>query len=239
MTARLVQRRLRALANPAQAKILRRFFRTGPGEYGEGDVFLGVMVPVSRKIAATFRRLPLAEIRKLLRSRVHEERLVALLLLVRRFSAAAEPERRRIFRLYLRSRRYINSWDLVDLTAPNIVGAYLADRDRAPLRRLARSPNLWLRRIAIVATHWFIRRNDFRDTLQIAAMLRNDREDLIRKAVGWMLREVGKRDPEAEESFLRAHAARMPRTMLRYAIERFPEPKRRRYLGMAVGRRGS
>lgn len=223
---------LKRLADPRKAKILRGFFKTGPGEYGEGDVFLGITVPVLRQVAKQYRDLSLSEIRKLIRSAIHEERLLALILMVNRFDRAAEPERGALFRCYLASTRFINNWDLVDLSAPNIVGAYLLERDRGILARLARSRNLWERRIAMVATHAFIRRKEFGDTFRVARILLRDRHDLIHKATGWMLREVGKRDAAAEEAFLRRHGRVMPRTMLRYAIERFPETCRRRYLRM-------
>ena len=230
MTAREVQARLRTLARPAQARVLQKFFKTGPGEYGEGDVFLGVTVPQMRQVAREFSSLPDGEAERLLASPVHEERLTGLLVLVRRFERGDGRTRRRVVGLYRRNLRHVNNWDLVDLTAPNILGAYLLDRDRGLLDRLARSPNLWRRRVAIVATHAFIRRGEFADTLRIADRLLNDSEDLIHKAVGWMLREVGKRDLAALEGFLRTRRLRMPRTMLRYAIERFPEARRQAYL---------
>ncbi len=230
MSAAEVQARLRALAIPGKAQVLQGFFKTGPGEYGEGDVFLGVMVPQVRQVAREFSALPDREVERLLASPVHEERLTGLLVLVRRFEKGDPSGRRRAHDLYRRHLRRVNNWDLVDLTAPNILGAYLLDRNRSVLDRLARSPNLWRRRIAIVATHAFIRRGEFADTLRIAGCLINDPEDLIHKAVGWMLREVGKRDVATLEGFLRTHCRRMPRTMLRYAIERFPESRRKAYL---------
>jgi 3-methyladenine DNA glycosylase AlkD len=230
MSAAPVQQRLRALADLKTAEILQRFFKTGPGEYGEGDRFHGIKVPVIRKVANEFASLSLTETRKLLSSAMHEERLAALLILVRRFSNAGVKEKKRIFDFYLRHTQHINNWDLVDLSADKIVGAYLYERSRQPLYTLAGSQVLWNRRIAIIATLHFIRRNDFGDTLGIAERLRNDKHDLIHKAVGWMLREVGKRSPTVLEEFLRAHYRYMPRTMLRYAIERFPEDRRRAYL---------
>jgi 3-methyladenine DNA glycosylase AlkD len=218
---------LRAVSDPKKARALQRFFKTGKGEYGEGDVFLGVMVPESRMVARKYADLALRDIRELLRSKIHEERLVALLILVRGYRR--DPERTALF--YLDNISRVNNWDLVDLTAPGILGAYLESRDRSVLYRMARSANLWERRIAIIATQRFIRAGDFRDTLKIAELLLDDRHDLVHKVVGWMLREVGKRDIAAEESFLRTHCNRMPRTMLRYAIERFPPEKRRAYMG--------
>jgi 3-methyladenine DNA glycosylase AlkD len=207
-----------------------RYFKTGPGQYGEGDRFLGVTVPQTRRVVREFRELPLAEVAALLRSPWHEVRLCALLLLVRRFERGDAAERRAIFALYLGSTAHIDSWDLVDLSAPRIVGGWLQDRSRAPLYRLARSRRLWERRIAILATAHFIARLDFADALALSEILLDDDHDLMHKAVGWMLREVGKRDVGALEAFLEAHRARMPRTALRYAIERFPEAQRRRFL---------
>jgi 3-methyladenine DNA glycosylase AlkD len=227
-----VRKELKSMADPDKAAILQRFFKTGPGQYGEGDIFIGVMVPQSRQIAKKFSQLPLGEVRTLLYSRIHEERLVALLILARRYGSASScMEKEEIVKFYLNHIKQVNNWDLVDLSAPNILGAHLVDsRDRRRLLyRLARSENLWERRIAIVATHHFIRNGDFSDTLKIAEMLLQDRHDLMHKAAGWMLREVGKRDAAAEEAFLEKHFSVIPRTMLRYAIERLPENKRRRY----------
>lgn len=228
--AREISRSLRALRNEEKASLLRGFFKTGPGEYGAGDRFLGVMVPDIRAVAKRYQDAPLDEVRKLLCSAYHEERLLALLILVRQFSPGDAPTKKTIFNLYLGNTRFINNWDLVDLTAPNIVGAWLSDKSRKRLYRLARSRDLWKRRIAILATFTFLRNNDFKDTLAVSKILLDDEHDLIHKAVGWMLREVGKRSLPAEEQFLKRHYRRMPRTMLRYAIERFPEAKRKRYL---------
>lgn len=225
-----LRRQLHAFARPAKAEILRGFFKTGQGEYGEGDRFLGIQVPVLRSLARVGRGATLAQIRALLASPWHEERLLGLLMLVETYRTGDESTRQRVYDLYLASTDRVNNWDLVDLSAPNIVGTHLLDRSRAPLLRLARSRSLWERRIAIVATHAFIRRGEFDDTLRIADRLLADRHDLIHKAVGWMLREVGKRDRAALESFLTPRCRVMPRTMLRYAIERFPPAVRRRYL---------
>jgi 3-methyladenine DNA glycosylase AlkD len=232
-----VQRALRALADPAKARILRRFFKTGAGEYGEGDRFIGVTVPRIRRVAAAFADLSESGVATLLRSPCHEERLAALLILVRRFERGDAVAQKRVFRLYLWHLPRVNNWDLVDLSAPHIVGEYLLDRSRRPLYRLATASNLWSRRVAIVATYAFIRRNDFTETLAIADRLLGDREDLIHKAVGWMLREVGKRSQAAAERYLQKRYRHLPRTMLRYAIERFPESLRRRYLAGTVGAR--
>ena len=228
--ARTARQRLRSLGNPEQAAILARFFKTGPGQYGEGDRFIGVKVPATRKVAREFGNLPLADVERLLHSEIHEERLLALVILVGRFEKGDAAARRQVYDLYLANTRHINNWDLVDLSAPQIVGGYLETRSRKPLDRLAKSASLWQRRISILATHWFIRHGDFADTLRIAEKLLADKEDLIHKAVGWMLREVGKRSVTVLEDFLDKHCKVMPRTMLRYAIERFPEKKRRAYL---------
>jgi 3-methyladenine DNA glycosylase AlkD len=233
MKAADVRKELKSMADPEKAAIMQRFFKTGPSQYGEGDIFIGVMVPQSRLVAKKFNQLPVGEVRTLLYSRVHEERLVALLILARRYSSASSSrEKEQIVKFYLEHIKQVNNWDLVDLSAPSILGAHLVDRDdrRRLLYRLAGSENVWERRIAIVATHHFIRNGDFSDTLKIAEMLLQDRHDLIHKAVGWMLREVGKRDAAAEEEFLEKHCSVMPRTMLRYAIERLSERKRRRYM---------
>jgi 3-methyladenine DNA glycosylase AlkD len=232
MKAADIRKELQSMADPDKAAILQRFFKTGPGQYSEGDIFIGVMVPQSRQVAKKFSQLPLVEVRTLLYSGIHEERLVALLILARRYSSTSSSrEKEEIVKFYLNNIKQVNNWDLVDLSAPNILGAHLADnRDRRLLYRFAGSDNVWERRIAIVATHHFIRNSDFSDTLKIAAMLLQDRHDLIHKAAGWMLREVGKRDAAAEEAFLEKHYTAMPRTMLRYAIERLPESKRRRYM---------
>jgi 3-methyladenine DNA glycosylase AlkD len=230
MTAQQIRKRLRQFATREKAKVLQGFFKTGPGEYGEGDVFLGVVVPDIRRVSKEFQNAPLDEITTLLASTVHEERLLALLMLVQAYARGDDALKRNIYGLYLKNTKYINNWDLVDLSAPNIVGAYLLDKSRMPLYAFARSKNLWKRRIAILATFQFIKQNDFHDTLGISKILLRDDQDLLHKAVGWMLREVGKRDVIAEETFLRLHYKKMPRTMLRYAIERFPEGKRRKFM---------
>jgi len=230
MKAEEVRKRLKKLGTKERAEVSQRFFKTGQGEYGEGDVFLGVRVPDLRKLAREFQDLDFKGIRSLLRSRTHEERAVALLILVRNYPRGGQRDQERIYTFYMSHLRFINNWDLVDVSAEHVVGAFLRDRSKKPLYLLARSKNLWERRVSILATFQYIKRNEFSETLKIARMLLSDEEDLIRKAVGWMLREVGKRDLAVEEEFLRAHYGKMPRTMLRYAIERFPEPKRQRYL---------
>ncbi len=224
------RRVLRDLGDPAIAEHSQRFFKTGPGEYGEGDRFLGIRVPVLRKQTAAFAAMPLSQVLSLLRSRYHEERLFALLLMVRQYSKSNDAGKTKIYEKYLENTGYINNWDLVDTSAHAIVGAYLFERDREPLFQLARSESLWERRIAIIATYFMIKRDDLADTLAISEVLLKDTHDLIHKAVGWMLRELGNRDLEREKQFLDRHAAVMPRTMLRYAIERFPNDERRAYL---------
>ena len=219
------------LANPEKAKVLRGFFKTGSGQYGEGDVFLGIVVPASRKIAKKYADLALEEVLALLKSKIHEERLIALFILISQFKKGDIQIKKEIFRLYLKHTAYINNWDLVDLSADKIVGAYLEKRPKEILYELARSESLWERRISIIATFHFIKEGEYVDTFAVASILLRDREDLIHKATGWMLREVGKRcSEEAEEVFLRKHLEEMPRTMLRYAIERFSPEKRRQYL---------
>jgi 3-methyladenine DNA glycosylase AlkD len=229
-TAWIIQKHLRRFATKERAALLQRFFKTGPGQYGEGDRYLGVMVPHIRQVVKEFPDIPLAEAQKLLRSPWHEERLCALLILVYQFERGDDALQKRVYTLYLRNTRYINNWDLVDLSAPKIVGPYLDGSSRSLLYRLVRSGNLWERRISILATFPFIKKGDFSDALMLAQMLLADDHDLMHKAVGWMLREVGKKDVTVLEKFLKAHHAAMPRTTLRYAIERFPEAKRKKYL---------
>ena len=229
-TARHLMERLSSLSNPDDAVHLQRFFKTGKGEYGEGDVFRGIRVPELRKIAKESKGASLHELEKLLASPYHEDRALAVIMLADAFEAGAAPERKLIFKLYLSNSGRINNWDLVDISAPQIVGGHLFDKGRGILDKLAKSPLLWERRIAIVSTFHFIRKGEFSDTLRISGTLLGDKHDLIHKAVGWMLREVGKRELAALEGFLKAHGAKMPRTALRYAIERFPEPKRQAYL---------
>ncbi len=230
LTATALSRKLRSRAKPESVAILQRFFKTGPGQYGEGDRFIGVALPVIRSLGREFRGMAIDELQKLLRSPVHEERTLALVMLVDAFKAGDDRARRRIYDLYLSNTRFINNWDLVDCSAAQIVGGWLRGRSTAPLTRLAKSKSLWERRIAMIATFDGIRRGEFDDTFRIATLLLRDDHDLIHKAVGWLLREVGKRDGAAERAFLADRYKTMPRTMLRYAIERFPEVERRRYL---------
>lgn len=224
------RRRLREFADPQRASFVQRYFKTGPGQYGEGDKFLGLNVPDLRKVAREFRALPLAGLRELLQSKWHEERLLALVILVDQYGGGDAKARAAIYKLYLASTSRINNWDLVDCSAPQIVGGHLEQRSRKPLYRLVKSKSVWERRIAILATYHLIRLGEFDDTFALTESLLGDKHDLMHKAAGWMLREVGKRDRAALEKFLRKHASKMPRTMLRYAIERFPEKTRRKYL---------
>jgi len=221
---------LNNLADTNVAEKAQRFFKTGIGEYGYGDKFLGIRVPVLRKTVKLFQDTAIGEIVKLLKSEYHEVRLFALFLLIHQFQKASEAEQDNIFHLYLSHTKYINNWDLVDSSAHHIVGAYLFDKSRAILYELAKSTQLWERRIAIMSTFYFIKNEQFHDTLKLAKILINDPEDLIHKAVGWMLREVGNRDIIVEEKYLRQHYQAMPRTMLRYSIEKFSKNRRQMYL---------
>ncbi len=228
----MIQKELRAYADPKKAKDLQRFFKTGPGEYAEGDHFLGIYVPILRTFARRYAALPTPELQVLIKSSFHEERALALFILKLQFEHGDAKDQKRILGFYLKHRRYINNWDLVDVTTPYIVGASLFNKKRDLLYKYACSRNLWERRISIIATAYFIREGDFADTLKIANILLNDEHDLIHKAVGWMLREVGKRDQGVLEKFLNRNSRQMPRTMLRYAIERLPERKRKYYLNL-------
>ena len=217
-------------ADPGRKERQERYFKTGEDEYGAGDQFRGIRVPDTRKVANQYRNIPLDSVKELLHSVYHEDRLVALLILVERFNTGHRDTKKLIYDLYLNNTTYINNWDLVDTSAEHIVGAYLSDFDKQPLYDLARPASLWKRRIAVVSTYRYIKNNEFNQTLQIADILMSDEEDLIHKAVGWMLREIGKRDIKIEQDFLKTRYKQMPRTMLRYAIEKFPEKQRQAYL---------
>ena len=230
MNSQKVKKELNQLKNAKRAAISRRFFKTGKGEYGEGDRFLGIRMGGQRHVAKKYRNLNLRAIQSLLNSSVHEYRMVGLLILNEQFKKADQARQEEITDFYIRNAKRVNNWDLVDLSAPHILGGYLLERNRKILYRLAKSKNLWERRISIMATFTFIRENQFRDTLKIAKTLLGDEHDLIHKAVGWMLRELGKRDQAVEEKFLCQHYQTMPRTMLRYAIEKFSPNKRKFYL---------
>jgi 3-methyladenine DNA glycosylase AlkD len=234
--ASTVRAELARAADPARAKVLAGFFKTGPDEYAEGDAFLGIRVPEQRAMARKFRDLPLAEIERLLRSRIHEERLTALFILTDQYARGDAKAKAARFRLYTANLRWVNNWDLVDSSAHQILGDHLLTRDRRRLGRLARSRVLWERRVAMVATYAFILAGDAGPTFEIARLLLSDEHDLIHKASGWMLREVGKRvSAAALRGFLDRHAAEMPRTALRYAIERFSESERRAWLARGRG----
>jgi 3-methyladenine DNA glycosylase AlkD len=225
-----IKRDLLQISDPNHAKRLAGFFKTGKGQYGEGDLFLGIPVPKQRKIAKKYFNLGLNGIQELLKSKFHEHRFTALIILVSKYQKAEESIKNEVFDFLLQNIDRINNWDLTDWSAPRIIGDYLIDKDRSILYELAMSNSMWERRISILATFKFIANNDFEDALEISELLLNDKHDLIHKAVGWALREIGKRDQELEEQFLNKHAAKMPRTMLRYAIEKFDEKKRKFYL---------
>lgn len=231
MTIDQLEKELQKEADKERGKFLSGFFKTGKGQYKEGDIFLGISVPRQRFIAAKYLDLSLIHIEQLLHAKFHEYRLTALIILTENYRKSTESDRTKIYSFYIKNTSYINNWDLVDASADKIVGAYLLDKPREKLYKFAKSSNLWEKRIAIVATYQFIKHKEYKDTLGIAEILVNDKHDLIQKAVGWMLREVGKRvSQEKEEEFLKIHYKTMPRTMLRYAIERFPEEKRKKYL---------
>ena len=229
MLSQLIQE-LQSNADEKQAEIYKRFFKTEKGQYGEGDVFLGIKVPLQRSIAKKYLNMSLPKIQELLKSKIHEYRAVGLIILVSKYKKASDGEKENIFNFYLQNIKGINNWDLVDVSAPNIVGDFLLKRDKNILYKLVRSENLWERRIAIVSTFSFIRKGEFEDALAISELLLDDKQDLIHKAVGWMLREVGKRDEKLLEDFLRQHYTEMPRATLRYVIEKFDEDKRKRIL---------
>lgn len=233
-TAKLVERALKARGTAKRAKASAWYFKTGKGQYGYGDVFIGVTVPEQRKIAKQYANLPLSEIKKLLASKFHECRLTALLILVAQFLNADEKTRAKIAKFYLTNIKRVNNWDLVDLSAPYILGKYLFDKDKKILYKLAKSKNIWERRVAILSTFEFIRNGYFNDVYLIAELLLNDTHDLMHKATGWMLREVGKRSRPTLIEFLKKHASHMPRTALRYAIEHFPENERKAILKISA-----
>jgi len=230
MSISKIRRELKGLSNPEKKKVMQRFFKTGKGEYGEGDVFLGLTVPEQRKVAKKYVDISIDDVQKLLNSKIHEHRQVALIILIEKFKKSDDKERKKIFEFYLKNTDRVNNWDLVDISAPKIVGGYLLNNDRKVLYSLAESEILWERRISIVSTYAFIKNSDFGDTLDIAEILLDDKHDLIHKAVGWMLREVGKKNQSVLESFLKKYHKVMPRTMLRYSIERFDKKKREFYM---------
>lgn len=231
MIIKQIQKEIRAQGDPVRATHSQRFFKTGKGQYGYGDVFLGLTVPQMRTIAKKHAKLSLIDIQKLLKSKFHEERLIGLLVLVDQYEREFIV-RDRVYKFYLSNTKHINNWDLVDVSCHKVIGAHLLTRDRKILYKLAKSNSLWERRIAIISTFAFLRHNQVNDTLKIAELLLADREDLIHKAVGWALREVGKKDQNTLEAFLTKHIDELPRTTLRYAIERFPEVLRQKYINL-------
>jgi len=222
---------IRELANEEIAKHSLRFFKTSKGEYGYGDIFLGVRAPQIRLIAKKHIDISIADMKTLIQSKYHEERFLGLIIMVNKYARTKDKKDiNQLYKIYISSFKYINNWDLVDVTCPHVVGKHLIDKDRKILYKWAKSEDLWTKRIAMVSTFSFIRKNDLDDTFKIAEILLQDKHDLIHKAVGWMLREAGKRDIKKEEAFLKKHYKTMPRTMLRYSIEKFPENKRQKYL---------
>lgn len=230
MTADFILSELLSISNPEKAQFLQRFFKTGPGQYAEGDVFLGIVVPLTRNVVKANKQTPLSELQILIKSKYHEARLCALLIVVEQFKKASEKEREVLYDFYLKNTCYINNWDLVDITCPHVVGTYLLNKDRSHLYKLAKSKNMWEQRIAMVSTIAFIRNKEYSDTLALAESFLGHTHDLMHKAVGWMLREVGKKDRDVLSAFLEANTTRMPRTALRYAIEHYPEEQRLYFL---------
>lgn len=233
-TATAMRAAIRAKANPEIAEHAARFFKTAKGEYGEGDRFHGVRVPVVRALVKDFRDAPLRSVVSLLKSPWHEERLFAVLLMAEQYKRGDADKRQSIFDAYLENRAFMNNWDIVDSSAHKIVAPHLEEGSRDLLYELASAASIWDRRIAMMATYHYIKRDDYADTLKLARILRDDEHDLIHKIVGWMLREVGNRDRAIEERFLKQHYKNMPRTMLRYAIEKFPEARRKAYLNGTI-----
>jgi 3-methyladenine DNA glycosylase AlkD len=229
-----VERTLKEVADPVKAAFFPRFFKSGPGQYGEGDIFIGVTVPQNRIVAKKFIDLPLKDVEQLLKSPLHECRLCALLILGMQFKKSDESGRKKIVDVYLKNTKYVNNWDLVDGSAQYILGPWLDGKDASVLDTLAVSGNLWEERIAIVSTFYFIRKGELGHTFRIAKLLMHHEHDLIHKAVGWMLREAGKKDLAALEAFLQKHYKTMPRTMLRYAIEKFEKDRYQAYLKGAI-----
>ena len=222
---------IRALANKEIAQHSLRFFKTDKGEYGHGDLFLGVRAPKIRLIAKKHIDISITDMKTLIQSKYHEERFLGLIILVNKYAKTKDKKNRnQLYKIYVSSFKYINNWNLVDVTCPHVTGKHLIDKDRTILYKWAKSEDLWAKRIAMVSTFSFIRKNDLEDTFKIAEILLHDEHDLIHKAVGWMLREAGKRDLKREETFLKKYYKTMPRTMLRYSIEKFPETKRQKYL---------
>ncbi len=230
MSVAQLKKDLLAEVKPGKKAALERFFKTGKGQYGEGDVFLGVMVPEQRKVAKKYSELSLKGIKTLLYSKIHEHRLVSLFILIDKYKRSDEKGKKEIYNFYLKNTKQVNNWDLVDLSAHKIVGDYLLDKDRKILYKLVKSKNLWERRISIISTFAFTDKKDFKDAIKICEILLKDKHDLIHKATGWVLREIGKKDQKVLEGFLKKYNKVMPRTMLRYSIERLSEAKRKFYM---------
>ncbi len=229
-TATDVQTELNKFENPTESEFLPRFFKTKEGQYGHGDIFIGLRVPLTRKIAANYKELSLSEIKKLLQSPIHEHRLCALIIMTNQAKKADAAHKKALYDLYVSQTKFVNNWDLVDTSCRDIVGGYLQNKSREPLYKLAKSSDLWERRIAMVSTWQFIRGGDLHDTFKIAEMLLGDTHDLIHKAVGWMLREAGKKDEAALKEFLDEHTHEMPRTALRYSLERLHSGDKMHYM---------
>jgi len=229
-----IEKEIEEHKNEKKAELLQRFFKTGKGEYGEGDIFYGIMVPIQREIVKQFSDLSFNDLQTLLNTKIHEKRLIALLILVKQFEKANkikdEKKQKEIFEFYLKNVRNINNWDLVDLSAPRICGIYLLDKDKSILYKLASSNNLWEKRISILSTFWFIKENKFEDAIKLAELFLKEKHDLMHKAVGWMLREIGKKDKQVLINFLNKHYKNMPRTMLRYSLERLSEKEKKFYM---------
>lgn len=221
---------LKNLGNKRDKEILQKFFKTGPGQYGEGDIFLGIKVPVQRKVAAKYKGLKINDVQKLLDSKIHEERLVGLVIMIHQFEEGNEEIKKKVFEMYMNNSHRVNNWDLVDITAPRIAGAYLLNKDKKILYQFAKEKLLWRRRIAIVSTYKFIKNNQFEDVVKLSEILLNDKEDLMHKAVGWMLREAGKMNKQVLIDFLDKHCKNMPRTTLRYSIEKLSEKEKKYYM---------
>lgn len=227
-----LEKRILKLADKKKAELLSRYFKTGKGQYGEGDIFLGLTVPSQREVAKDFCHLSFLDLQKFLNSKYHEFRLIALLILVKKFSKSSESERKKIVDFYLKNLKNINNWDLVDLSCHHILGVYLFDKNRKILYKLASSKHLWTKRVAVISTFYFIKNNDLDDVYKIAKMLINDKHDLMHKAVGWMLREAGKKDQARLEKFLLDNKEKIDRTTWRYAIERFDLKKRSYFMSL-------
>ena len=226
----LLIKEIESHADEKRAEISQGFFKTGKGEYGEGDIFIGLTMPKQREIARKYMGLSFPKIQELLKSGIHEHRMVSLIILIEKYKKSNDREKENIFNFYLKNSKNINNWDLVDVTAPHVVGDFLFSRDKKVLYDLVHSKDLWEKRIAIVSTFNFIKKDEFEDVLAISEILLNDSHDLIHKAVGWMLREVGKRDEDILRNFLKGNYEKIPRTTLRYAIERFDEVERKKWL---------